>query len=48
MGKEAGVTFLEVSAKTGDNIVRIFEKIGQQMLSDEGRVEESKAASDGI
>jgi len=34
--------FLEASAKTGDNIVQIFEKIGHQVLLDEGTAEQQK------
>jgi hypothetical protein len=36
VGKENGVIFLEASAKTGDNITQIFEKIGYQVLENEG------------
>ena len=46
VGKENGLIFLEVSARTGDNIVKIFEKIGYQMLAEEGNTEQPKA-SDG-
>ena len=46
VAKENGIIFLEVSAKTGDNIVKIFEKIGYQMLAEEGSTEQPKA-SDG-
>lgn len=41
-GKEYGVTFIEASAKTGENINSIFEKIGLQMLEENGKTEQPK------
>ena len=42
VAKENGIIFLEVSAKTGDNITKIFEKIGYQVLAEEGSAEQPK------
>ena len=47
MGKDNGITFLETSAKTGDSIVSIFEKIGHQVLSEEVSQEQSKGNEGG-
>lgn len=42
-GKENGVLFLEVSARTGENISEIFEKIGHQVVTEDAGAEKQKA-----
>ncbi len=47
LGKENNIIFLEVSAKTGDNIAAIFDKIGHQVVAEEPNADKQKP-TDGI